>query len=477
MATQTLPIPEHLRRIRSRVETTPGLLRLGLVAIGILALLVFLLVRAGVTQHQQALDTVGHEATASITAAQQLKAWLADMHSDAANELLDKPGANQQAAAGYEQRRLQVTDSLVAATRNITYDQEQDLIKRLLNQLGPYEEGITRARLLHRRGDEAAALEEYRRASQIMYQQGVETADKGLVAAADALDHVNDQQLTSRYSAEQRSSGWFLGAVVLPGLILLGSLTALQVFLYRRMNRVFNPALVAATALAAGFLIYIVSSFIAVGHALKWAKEDAFDSVGFLWRARADAYDANGEESRWLLDPERHEAYAEAFRAKCGRLVTVPPGMTYPQLVTAVRNLQLPMQANRLPQDFKGHLANELRNITFVGEQEAAKDMLAKFGDYLAIDDRIRQLEKENKHREAVQLCTGYGKGESNWAFQRFDEALGKVLRINEDEFERAKVQGAATLAGSEVAAAVVLLAITVLTYVGVRPRLREYTA
>jgi hypothetical protein len=475
MATQTLPVAAQLRQVRSRVETTPGLLRLGQVATWVLALLFFLLVRAGVEQHQQALNTVSYQATASITAAQQMKAWLTDMHSDAANELLDKPGDNQQAAAGYDKRRLQVTDGLVAATRNITYDQEQDLIKRLVNQLGPYEEAIARARLLHRRGDEAAALEEYRRANQIMYQQGENIPDKGLVACADALDHVNDQQLTSRYTAEQRSSGWFLAGVVLPGLVLLGTLVALQWFLYRRMHRVFNPALLAATALAAGFPIYIVGSFLAVGHDLKWAKQDAFDSVGFLWRARADAYDTNGEESRWLLDPERHEMYAKAFREKAGRLVTLPSGTTYPQLVAAVRNLPLPADASRLPQGFKGHLANELNNITFVGEQEAAKDMLAKFGDYLAIDDQIRQLEKENKHREAVRLCTGYNPGESNWAFQRFDEALGKVLQINDDEFHRAIHQGAAALAWSEVAAAVVLLVVAVLTYAGLRPRFREY--
>jgi hypothetical protein len=459
------------------VETTPGLLRLGQAATWVLAVVLFLLVRAGVGQHQQALNTVSYEATASITATQRLKAGLADMHSDAANELLADPADSKQTAVDYARHRLEVTDNLVAAARNITYPQEEDLIKRLLNQLGPYEEAIAEARLLYRRRDKAGCLEAYGRANQIMYQQGEKSSDKGLLAAAESLTRVNQEQLDSRYAAEQRSSGWFLAGVVLPGLALLSTLAALQWFLLRRMHRVFNPALLGATTLAAGFLIYVVASFVAVGHDLKWAKQDAFDSVGFLWRARADAYDANGEESRWLLDPERHDAYEKAFREKAGRLVTLPSGTTYPQLVASVRDLRLPEQAGRLPEAFKGHLAGELRNITLVGEQEAAKDMLVKFGDYLAIDDRIRQLEKENKHPEAVRLCTGYNQGESNWAFRRFDEALGKVLKINEDEFHRAIAQGEAALAGSEVAAAVVLLAVAMLAYVGLRPRLREYTA
>ena len=217
-----------------------------------------------------------------------------------------------------------------------------------------------------------------------------------------------------------------------------------------------------------------MASFVAVGHDLKWAKQDAFDSVGFLWRARADAYDANGEESRWLLDPKQHETYAKAFREKVGRLVTLPPGMTYPQLVAAVRKLRLPGEIARLPQSFEGHLAKELRNITFDGEEEAAKDMLAKFGDYLAIDDKIRQLEAENKHREAVQLCTGYREGESNWAFKQFDDALEKVLKINDGEFRHAVTEGQGALPRSDVAV-VVLLAVAVLTYLGLRPRLLEY--
>jgi hypothetical protein len=475
MATQTLPVAERLLHIRSRVGTTPGLLRLGMVATWVLSLLLFLLVWAGIERHQKALDTVGHDATASITAAQEMKARLADMDSEAANELLDKPDDTKHTADSYEKRRLQVTDNLIVAIRNITYPEEEPILKQLLNQLGAYEEAVGRARVLHLRGEGTAALEEYRRAHAIMAQPGDKISDTGLIAAADALDQVNDKQLVRRYTAEQLAAWSLLAVVVLPGLGLLGTLTALQLLLYRRMHRVFNPALLGATALAAGFLIYVVSSFAAVGRDLKRAKQDAFDSVGALWRARADAYDANGEESRWLLDPDRHEAYAKAFHEKVGRLVTLPPGMTYSQLVSAVYNLRLPAEAARLPQGFDGHLAKELRNITFPGEEEAAKDMLAKYGTYLAIDDKIRQLETEGKHPEAVRLCTGYREGESNWAFKQFDEALGKVLKINGDEFDRAIAAGKAALAGSEPAAAVVLLAVAVLTYVGLRPRLLEF--
>ena len=48
------------------------------------------------------------------------------------------------------------------------------------------------------------------------------------------------------------------------------------------------------------------------GHELKVAKEDAFDSVRALWLARAVAYDANSDGSRWLLDDQQKPVLATA---------------------------------------------------------------------------------------------------------------------------------------------------------------------
>jgi hypothetical protein len=309
-----------------------------------------------------------------------------------------------------------------------------------------------------------------------MYQQGERITQKGLLAAADALDEVNRRELDSRYASVQASSWLVLVEVVLLALVLLAMLAALQFFLYRRMHRVLNPVLLGATVLTAGFLIYTLVAFLSVSHSLKVAKQDAFDSIHFLRRAQAEAYDANGEESRWLLDDNKQRDTDEkAFRDKAGRLVTLPSGMTFAQLVDLVH-------AGKVPAGFKGYVADELRNITFVGEQAAANDTLAKFGQYLDIDAKIRKLENEGQHAEAVKLCIGYNKGESNWAFQQFDEALGKTLKINDDAFHSAIDQGEATLGIREggmaiftIAAAVVALAVAVLTYVGLRPRFREY--
>jgi hypothetical protein len=45
---------------------------------------------------------------------------------------------------------------------------------------------------------------------------------------------------------------------------------------------------------------------------LKVAKQDAFDSILALTQARAVSYDANADETRFLVDPGRAAAYQDA---------------------------------------------------------------------------------------------------------------------------------------------------------------------
>ena len=56
-------------------------------------------------------------------------------------------------------------------------------------------------------------------------------------------------------------------------------------------------------------------------------------------------------------------------------------------------------------------MANELANITFIGEEEAACGALRWFGVYARVDMFIRRLAREKKYAEAVALCTGAREG------------------------------------------------------------------
>jgi hypothetical protein len=461
MSTQVSTIRGRVRWVQARLTTTPGRLRLALAAVWLLALLFFLAVAAGVGVHRRAIQTIGKDAAPSIVAAQKIRANLADMHSNTANVLLYAPGKGAGPASDYEKRRLEVTQGILDAAGNVTYGEaEKGPLRRLLDGLGTYEAAVARAWVLHQRKD-AGFLAQHRAADRIMAGT--------LLPAADDLDRANRDALDRGYADARRSSGWALAGVVLAGLALLGVLAATQLFLTRRTHRLLNPGLVAASALALGFLIYAVVVFSARERSLKLAKEDAFQSIHDLWRARAAAYDANGDESRWLLDRRRRADYQKDFDAKVARLINpLPQGSAYEKLVAEV-------QRHAKPTGFKGYLAEELGNITFAGERAAALAALQTFLAYVTIDARIRSLERADQHDAAVALCLGEKPGESNWAFARFDEALGKTIQINQDEFDAAVERSFRSLGAFDLAAPLAALGIAVLAFFGLLPRLREY--
>jgi hypothetical protein len=244
-----------------------------------------------------------------------------------------------------------------------------------------------------------------------------------------------------------------------------GFLIVVQLNLARRTRRVVNPPLLGATVLLAVFGVYLIFVFAGTGEQLRAAKQDSFDSIHALWKARAVAHDANAEESLYLLErgalQTRHE---EAFFTKSAQLLSgLPPAEAVTQAAVGRFN------------DIKGFIGVELNNITYPGEREAALALLRTFGDYVEIDRKIRDLERAGRHAEAFALCTGKAPGQSDWAFARFDEALVKVLDINERFFAAQVASAFSYLAWIPWASPLVALAIAALSWLGLQPRIREY--
>jgi hypothetical protein len=201
---------------------------------------------------------------------------------------------------------------------------------------------------------------------------------------------------------------------------------------------------------------------------LKVAREDAFTSIHALWRARAVAYAANGDESRYLLDPAHAAESDRAFAAKADALAKLPAGSKWGDVASAERS-------GTHIQGFSGYLADELNNITFAGEREAAVQSVERFAEYVAVDKEIRRLEVAGKHREAIELCVGDKPGESDWAFERFDKAVEATLAINQQAFDAAVSSSFAALDGFEIKASALAAAIAALAFLGLAPRIKEY--
>jgi hypothetical protein len=486
--------------------STPKLLRWSLWATWGASLLLMTTAISAVQSQREAIKTVGLDSASSILNAQRIKDSLAAMDANAANELLAKPGQNRDAVAVYDQRREKLSKLLVAVAENITYDdQERIPIQTIQAKLGDYIQFIQQGRDFNAQGDEANKLKAYRAAAELM--------DKTLLPAATTLAEVNNTQLNLSYRNQQLTAALSLFVMTICGLLLLGVLVGVQLFLNHRMRRMLNPGLLAASAIALLFLGYTYQTLSAASHHLKVAKEDAFDSLYALRVARSLAYSANGDESRYLLDKALAKTHEQAFFQKTNQIAKIPTNQTSYSVADAYQSTQ---EQNFKVEGFNGFLADELNNINFPGEREAAVATLRSFGAYFNIDNQIRQLEQSGRHQEAIALYLGTNVGQSNWAFDRYKEAHQKVLNINMAAFQESILQAfrevgvdtgfkvkvnpnppdAQTRAANEaiqvlgttnkiqtlaisrfeIIAASAFAAIALLTLLGLSPRLKEYS-
>ncbi len=453
-------------------RNTLQVLKLSRTAILAVVALLLVTILFGAHVHREAMQVVGKDAAPSIVDAQRIKASLADLDADEANEMLGPPNAANEATAGVVKRRLEADEALLAAAGNVTYEAERAPIETLQVTGGIYSRLTQQTEDLHD-GGSPDFIQAYRANAIIM--------DNALLPAADDLDRVNDEQLQHTYHRQAVDSTLSTTLVALAGLAALLGLAWVQVFLSRRTRRTVNPLLLLATVAAFGLLAYALAAMVTEQHALKVAKEDAFESIHALWRARAVAYAAHAEESRYLLDPAHAADYERAFADETSLLARLPQGYSYDRLVAEERS-------GKHVEGFTGYLADELNNITFPGEQEAALETLAAFGQYLQVDRNIRDLERAGHHQQAVDLCVGSAAGQSGWAFGQFDEALGETLAINQNEFTRSVESGLSAvgslggrftpgeIAGTlEFKALLVSALIAVLVVLGFAPRIREY--
>jgi hypothetical protein len=427
----------------------------------------FLLLISSITSVQglrHAIKIIGQDSAPSIIKAQEIRSSLADLDSNVANELLTKPGENQAALKGYEERREKLSKLIVAAAENITYGDDERLpIQSIQLNLGKYMEKVQQARDFHQQNNQKAMVAAYKEAALIM--------DKTLFTKADELDKVNLSTLEKTYKQENFSIGASLFFVIISGLLLILSLGWLQFFLSAKTKRTLNPMLLGASLISLTYLLYIVGAILSATQNLRIAKEDAFTSVHSLRQARALAYSANGDESRYLLDTANAKIHEEAFFKKVEELGKLSTNKTYSQIADNVQNAQ---QAARV-EGISGYFGTALNNITFPGEREALVKALRNYDTYIQIDGKIRQLNVSGKQAEAIALCLGTEQGQSNWAFKQFKDAHLEAVDINLKAMEDSVSKGLKDVNGFEVLGPVAMGAIALLTSFGLAPRLKEY--
>ncbi len=205
--------------------------------------------------------------------------------------------------------------------------------------------------------------------------------------------------------------------------------------------------LLVSTALVLATIQFGGGALEGAQRSLRVAKENAFDS---LHLALAGA-------GRRLRRARRRDAASSSTR-------TAAPPSSKPS-TRAVAQLT----------DADGLLARELSSATFPGEKISAGAAQRDFLAFLQVDRRLRALDADQHHAEALDLAVGTPPDGALAAFARFDQALGDTLDIVQRAFVAQTLEGEETLRRLAIAVPLVGMLVIAASLFAVQARLREY--
>lgn len=470
-------VPLSAVSVAQRIWTTPRrLVAAGLIA-SLLAVGLGVLTSVTISAVGNGFTVIGQQAAPQVQTSTDLYFALSDLDAQAANVLLVGTGAalarDRTAVLNlYEQRRIQADHDLDQAAQDAGADSTaQQLISTVIDQLGHYESLVSQAVLVNQQGHDPVGRPSA--ATLALYQQATDGM-RGILPEIQQLITRDHDVLNSTYTAERdRALAARVWVGVLGGVAVL-ALVGLQVLLRLWQRRRTNPALLLATVLGLGIAIGGAVVLSSAANQLLVAKADAFDSIIALSEARAISDDANADESRYLVDPQRAAQYQQAFLADSQSLLN-PRGAGLDQYNAALAVELNAYYANHADVEFAGFFGTEMNNITFPGERAAAESVLATYQTYQLDDRHLRALAAQNL-TAAVQYDIGTTRGDSDYAFNQFDTSLVKLIQINQSAFDTAVHDGQTALTGwSLLVPGLGVLLIVGLTVIGLWPRLAEY--
>jgi hypothetical protein len=465
-----------LRRLG--LQTTPERIR-ALAAIAVLAIVGFYIVaNIAVGNARDGLRIIGHDAGPQVLATGNLYYALGDMDSQLASILLTgrepSPGAGQQELRSYSQDRATADRAALQAAELSAGDPaDQEAVRSILDGLGQYERLASQAMVLdqqahHRAGPPPGnVIAVYRQATDLM------TLD--LLPPAYNLTLEGGATVREAYAAKR--SALLAGRlwIGLAGLAVIAVLAALQFFVVACFRRRLNPALAVATL---GLIVLTVSAVRLLSDEaahLQAAKTSGFDSILTMSRAQAISDSLHADESRYLLDPGRADMYSLAYLDKSQTVLYVASG-NLDKYDTALSAAMTAYRANPRSVGFRGFYGDEAR----AHPGPAVTTVLARYQQFQADDQRLRQLAKAGQDRQAVRLLTGRTAGSAGYDFDQYNQAVVSLIgqhRATFDQTIRAgdRELGRSVLGNWTVLLPLAALGVVILVVAGIWARLAEY--
>ncbi|GAA1752910.1 hypothetical protein [Nostocoides vanveenii] len=180
------------------------------------------------------------------------------------------------------------------------------------------------------------------------------------------------------------------GLVLGMGVLTLGALVGIGLWLARKTHRYVNLPLVGAGVLVAGGLALATMHVVDVSSTLIAVKGGNFKAAVSLAGARAAAFDAKANESLTLIARGNGATYEERFLASAD-------------------------QADKQLDDM-------------LAADTTRTSLKPQFSDYRTLHSKIRDADEGGDWNAAVGLATSTASGSANAVFTTFDEASGTVL-------------------------------------------------
>jgi hypothetical protein len=452
------------------VATTPGRLQLLFWLLTAGAVLLGGSGGAAVLETGQAVDGLGIHAAPAVLDARKLHLELADADRSAANEILIEAIAVSPPRLSYESDLNHAADDLVKMARRTTSADAAGLLQILHQQLIEYTGLVGQGRALNRQGLPLGAAY-VREASNLMHQPAV-----GILARVDELGTLGDQELVRDDEALLMAAiALAANGAITAGLLLL--LWRTQVFLRRRFRRRHNPMLLVASGLvivvSAGMAFSVTEARVALGS----ARSDAYERLSDMWRAREVTYDADGNKT-FVLVASNSDSAQQAFFAAMRQLVDVPldTPATSPadQQAAKVGATKVADALNGGKVRFGGLLADELEHATYPGERKAALAALAAYQHFVQVAAKLDTQLQDIGYGTAVSTVTADGPDQLPSAFLDLDGRLADVVAIDQQRFDET-MREAGLVHELDVTVPLVAIAIVLLAYLGIRPRVVEY--
>jgi hypothetical protein len=394
---------------------------------------------------------------------------LSDMDAQLAAVLL--MGREQNLGAGrakalqvYDQRRSEAHRALLQGSNLARNDPaEQQTARSVLDALGRYEQLAGQALQLDQRQSHAAGPPSAEVGA--LHRQATDLMKLDVLPKAYNL--TLDNGTTVRRTYESKHSAVLTGRawVLLAGAILIIVLVALQGYLALHFRRLVNPVLALATLATLVLVAVTVGVLTSQASHLRKAKEDGFDSVLSLSRARAISNNANADETRYLLDPSLADTYEQVYLDKSQEILYVPAG----NLSAYYKQVDQRVAARS---GFMGFLGAEAQHVTLPGQSAALDRTLQGYEGVQHDDSRMRSLATSPGGRHAAIVLR---MDTASRDFASYDQSLVSLTAIHQKAFTDAIRAGDDGLGGWNVGLPVAAVVLVLLILVGVRPRLSEF--